>query len=761
MPEPLAAPTPAATSPLPRLCGLIIGLAALVLGVLYGSRQSYPRMPAALTLAVTFPPGIAGENEPLICTGMFREGDLLVVEYVDETTAVLRYDHWGHGGPSSPRIPFRPGVARTLRVEMPSLTTYVKPPSGARAPLRLVLDGRELLHTDVPYNGRQPTQIFFGENPIGASGAREFRGKIHGAGGNLIRGGPESYFTTSQRVLAWLRAKPWQFAAVVLASAGLGLAFAWIVRRRRAHPRPARPPRAPQPARPAPPVRAPSPARFLSPADLQRRRRARWWFVGSLGVALVGYAWLVTLGSFKFAYPEIFGSFYDYQARSFLEGRLDVPNDAIGGEAFEARGKLYGYFGPTPALLRLPFVIFNVHFGGLSRGFMLLFFAASLLAAFLLLRDAVKLTRDGSLDSPAEPSPFAIVVLVASAGYGSTIFFLGSRSLVFHEAILAGIAFALWSAWCALRHLHTPARRWWIGALVCGVLSLHSRPPTGLFALTLLGCVVVALISREWREGAGRVARHLGVGVLCVVGQLTLNGLAYLKFETFDPAPLKISRPYADPGRLAHIDGKSFHLVNLPFNIDTYLLRPNFRIEPRFPWIYMGSNSPRRVFPKSKIDLPDHTLALPYAMPSLFALATLGSLLAAIARPGTRPALAVLWAAVLPITLALFAAIATAQRYTGDFCPFLICAAVFGLAASEALAARWRRAARGLIVLLTVAGIAVTVALTLHYQGEYLWGVPEETRVRYQNLRRHVDTFFGLLPSTSKPPPPIRTDVDR
>ena len=648
---------------------------------------------------------------------------------------------------------------------MPSLTTYVKPPSGARAPLRLVLDGRELLHTDVPYNGRQITQIFFGENPIGASVAREFRGKIHGAGGNVIHGGPVSYFTPTQRALAWLRAQPWQFAAVMLASAGLGLAFAWIVRWRLAHPRPPRPARLPRP------VLEPKPARVLSPADLQRQRRARWWFAGSLGVALVGYAWLVTLGSFKFAYPEIFGSFYDYQARSFLEGRLDVPDDAIGGEAFEARGKLYGYFGPTPALLRLPLVILNVHFGELSRGFMLLFFAASLVAAFLLLRDAVKLTRDGVLDSPAEPSPFAIIVLVASAGYGSTVFFLGSRSLIFHEAILAGIAFALWSAWCALRHLHTPARRWWIGALVCGVLSLHSRPPTGLFALTLLGCVVVAHIFREWRQESAdarhaavlprHLFRHLGVGVLCVVGQLTLNGLAYLKFETFDPAPLKISRPYADPGRLAHIDGKSFHLVNLPFNIDTYLLRPNFRIEPRFPWIYMGSNSPRRAFPKSKIDLPDHTLALPYAMPSLFALATLGSLLAAIARPGTRPALAVLWAAVLPITLALFAAIATAQRYTGDFCPFLICAAAFGLAATEALASLCRRITRGLIALLTVASIAVTAALTLHYQGEYLWGVPEETRVRYQNLRRHVDTFFGLLPSTSKPPPPIRTDVDR
>jgi hypothetical protein len=80
------------------------------------------------------------------------------------------------------------------------------------------------------------------------------------------------------------------------------------------------------------------------------------WFLAAAGCASVCYAWVVTGGSFRFNHAEVFGSFYDYQAASFLEGRLDVPEEAIGGEAFEARGKLYGYFGPTPALLRLPFV---------------------------------------------------------------------------------------------------------------------------------------------------------------------------------------------------------------------------------------------------------------------------------------------------------------------------------------------------------------------------------------------------------------------
>jgi hypothetical protein len=221
-----------------------------------------------------------------------------------------------------------------------------------------------------------------------------------------------------------------------------------------------------------------------------------------------------------------------------------------------------------------------------------------------------------------------------------------------------------------------------------------------------------------------------------------------------------MSRPYTDPGRLERIEGRSFHLVNLSYNFDAYVLRPNVRLEAGFPWIYIGSKKPRRDFPRAKIDLPDFTLALPYAMPSLFLLATVGSLATAAAIPSTRAPVALLWLAVLPMTLALFAAVATAQRYTGDFCPFLILAGTFGLAGTEALPAASRRAAHGLLAATTIAAMAVTLALTLHYQGETLWGVPEEARRNYQMLRRNVDAFFGRNVDLNAPIPLPRPEAD-
>ncbi|MBM3856055.1 MAG: hypothetical protein FJ399_23345, partial [Verrucomicrobia bacterium] len=338
------------------------------------------------------------------------------------------------------------------------------------------------------------------------------------------------------------------------------------------------------------------------------------WFLGASALATLGFTWLVTLGTFRFAEREVFGNFYDFQAASLLAGRLDVPEEAIGGEAFEAHGKLYGYFGPTPALLRLPLVAAGVAFGQLSRAFMVAYFVGCLLAAYLLLIQGLRWRANAATpaaDAVAAPSPFATCLLVFSVGWGSTIFFLGSRGLIFHEAILAGIVFALWSSWCSLRFLARPVSRWWLGALVCGLLSLHARPPTGLFALTLLGGVTVALALRLLRRrpstAGGSPAppvalqRYASIGIACAAGVFTLHGLAYLKFGVFDPAPLSISRPYRNPERLATIEGKSLHAANVPFGFYTYVVRPNFRLERGFPWIYLGSPIPGYYFPRAKI----------------------------------------------------------------------------------------------------------------------------------------------------------------
>ena len=103
------------------------------------------------------------------------------------------------------------------------------------------------------------------------------------------------------------------------------------------------------------------------------------------------------LGRLGFLSPAgMLEEFYDAQAQSLLEGRIDVPPDAIGPEAFVHDGKSYGYFGPTPALARLPLEVFMpAMYGRWSRASML---AASLLAMLSVLLFFRRLERHLGLD---------------------------------------------------------------------------------------------------------------------------------------------------------------------------------------------------------------------------------------------------------------------------------------------------------------------------------------------------------------------------
>lgn len=449
-------------------------------------------------------------------------------------------------------------------------------------------------------------------------------------------------------------------------------------------------------------------------------------------------------------YPEIFGVFYDYQAASLLNGRLDVPYEALFGESFVYAGKTYGYFGPTPALLRLPFIYFGVGFGQLSRAFMLADYAACLVAAYFILVHIWKTARAADVHPPT----WAVVLLTLNAGLGSTLFFLGSRAYIYHEAILCGVTFALWSCYCTLRYLTAPERRYWLGALLCGTLAVNSRPPVGLFALAFLGFAAATQLWRNYTLGlpnsnplrAGLrflYSRHIGIGLLSVLGVLSFNGLSYLKFRTFDGAPLKYHVQY-DQARLANIQGKNFHLSNLHCNLDAYFLQPMAEFVPTFPYIYAtGQYTP--FYPGAKIDLSEPMVSVPCAMPSLCLLAGLG-LIVGWRKRALRLSLLSLWLAILPMTLALLAAVATSHRYTADFCPFLFAAAIPGCIVVDDFSPHWRKRSLILLSLLSAIAIYIAAAVAIHYQGYGVWGVPEDVRADYQKLRLRVDRLLHFPP---------------
>lgn len=700
--------------------GLLAFAAALAM---FGLARYVAPTGTAIESEVTFARSGAGSVQPLIVTGQRGAADILLFEFRDERRGVFLYDSWGREGLRSAEVEAMPGHTLHLRVEMPSLTRLKtgRDADVEEGRLRVVCDGRVVIDRVVESYPRGSRQLYLGFNPVGGSyGTRLLEGAMRDVNGRDMRGRTGMPLRFGQCLWGWLWDEPWQVLCVVM--------IAWLGWR-------------------------------VAP------RAAGWWiesvradcvgfwlehrvFLAVAALSAVSFAWMVTYGTFDFREGTgVLADFYDFQMASLLQGRLDVPNAGIGGEAFVWQGRLYGYFGVTPALLRFPMVVFDVAFGQWSRALIVLWFVGALTAAYLLLRDAVAV-----LDGVGrKPSAWVVALLTGLAGMGSTFFFLSARSYVYHEAILCGAMLTLFACWCAGRHARAPDGRWWIASLVLGTLAVHARPTVGLYGLAFLGWTTalhVLVAVRGLRKTGFWVAvrRPLGIGVLVMAGALTFNLQAYLKFGTFDGAPLAINRAY-DAARIAAIDGKNMHAANIPFNFYSYFWYPNLRFEGKFPWIYLNATGPRRDFPKAKMDLPDATLAIPYAMPALFVLATVGAMLVAWRRSEARAILAVAWLALAAPSFILLTAIATAHRYTGDFCPFLIAAAVWPLAALDGISRRRRTIAFGLIAAAGVWSLILTFAFTLHYQRAVVWGVPEEFRQSYRGWQERLSGRWWSLDS--------------
>jgi hypothetical protein len=147
-------------------------------------------------------------------------------------------------------------------------------------------------------------------------------------------------------------------------------------------------------------------------------------------------------------------------------------------------------------------------------------------------------------------------------------------------------------------------------------------------------------------------------------------------------------------------------------------------------------------------------LGLPYAMPGLFWLGFVGVMGSFWRCRPLRMTALVLGLAVLPMSLALFAAIATSQRYTADFLPFMVGAAALGTIMLDAARPALRNLGRLLFVGLTAFAILVSLALALRYQGELIWSIPERVTRDYQEMGRRMDGLLGIRPRADTPPTP-------
>jgi hypothetical protein len=494
---------------------------------------------------------------------------------------------------------------------------------------------------------------------------------------------------------------------------------------------------------------------FNSVAGSWRRTlRRHAYILPAIFLSLVVCAWFVTWGDWTFFERESFCGFYDAQARSMIEGHLDVPPKAISFEAYIFHGKTYGYFGIGPALLRIPLVLLFGSMDGLwSRSMMMIACTTNLICAYGIL---LLLRRDAEVETRSQR--FLDSLFILCVAIGSTNVFMMSRSFLFHEAIMWGGTFALLFAWTMLKYLQSPSRRFLVLAAAFAFMSFHSRPTAGTGAVLAMGVLTAILGLRalanpqaaQFSLAFGGIVKPLphaliGAAAVCITLS-TYFGVNYAKFRTFEGVPVQYYNLYIQtPSRMTVTGGKQIHFENIPTGLATYFGMRGLRFDREFPWVFLCRQA--TLLGSPAIDVVEQFSSFPVSMPALTLLAVMGSLAlirgsSETIRRARLPAMALLFGGGIVLMT-----VGITERYLHDFYPALIIFAAVGvcrLGSGKNVPGK-----TAMIAMLSIVSIALNCAFALVYQRVAPWGVPAAKQAEFVHFQQSIDRLLRHRSTTA------------
>ncbi len=551
---------------------------------------------------------------------------------------------------------------------------------------------------------------------------------------------------------------------------------------------------------------------IVAPADPSERCFGRW--ATAVGTAsTLAFAWMVTLGRWDLFQERAFSNLLDVQARSIAHGHLWVPDGSMGFEGFVIDGRTYAYFGVFPSLLRLPVFALTDRFDGRLS-------AVSMLIAFVLAyaSTARLVGRTHRLVAPdgrwSRGGLVVAIAFLAAVGVGSNLLYLGSSAIVYHEAILWGVAAVLASFASIVSWLGEPRLRHVVAAGAWATVAWLSRGSVGLgptVALGLLGLSVLApnratrwlapvpdRARRGWRAAAPLL-------VAGSVGAIAFAGINVAKFGSPTELPMdkQIQSVNPLPSRAAALEeyGGTIFSPRLAPAVLVQTMRPDLvRPSTTWPWLRFSRADPPPLL-GVVFDTVEPSSGLVVTHPLLLVLSGIG--LVAVARPRRRPPEvsadggadggdgdggddldpstppgAPGTAALRPLllggalgTLPVLTIAFISQRYVTDLLPPLLVAAAAGLTsvdgwisedADESTARRRSRTAVAGAVALAITSIAVTLSTTWTFQ-RFVSPPDAEARRSWLRTAIAVSDVIGRPPevehATSIRDAPGRADV--
>ncbi|HEY5991846.1 MAG TPA: hypothetical protein VIU10_04645 [Candidatus Udaeobacter sp.] len=427
----------------------------------------------------------------------------------------------------------------------------------------------------------------------------------------------------------------------------------------------------------------------------------------------------VTTGGRQIFVKEVLGGAYDSQAEHFLCGNVDVDVDAIGHEAMIVNGHARMYFGPFPALVRIPLnFVYPAGHGKWSR-------ISGFCAGVIALLAFAGLVRTGLCSSPlsSRARNWLGNACVLGFAFGSPLLLLLGNLSIYDEAIIWGLALSLGAIFFAFRSRQAEDSAL-TGALLgfsfCAGGALLSRVTFGAPFILIAPFLALRLPRSNRFTNLTTLVLPLGVALIFYIwlSCAKFGSLTGVNYDYYiNPVHSEFAHKFGvfSPRRILH----SF--------ADYFSLRfPSLQREPPFlgadrhfydhPFLYSN-------------DFSEVYLPLPWCSGWLVFGAIMG-LICLVRRNGADAFERGAAVALFGEFLCILAYFLLAQRYAADLYPFLIFCLVIFLGSGGVALLRSRHVIIGLIALSVIVNSLTTVSWLVNADQN----VPPETRAAWEKL---------------------------
>jgi hypothetical protein len=434
---------------------------------------------------------------------------------------------------------------------------------------------------------------------------------------------------------------------------------------------------------------------------------------------------IVTTGGRQIFVKEVLGDAFDSQAEHFLRGNVDVDGEAIRWEAMVVNGKARMYFGPFPALLRIPLnLIYPAGRGMWSR---ISGFLAAEIALFAFAGLISNALRNSSLSARAR-SWLGGACLVGFV-FGTPLLLLLGNLSIYNEAIIWALGWSMAALFFAWRSWDAAGRALVFSLLAfsfCAAAALLSRVTFGA-PLLLIALLLGFRLLREKRWPL-LTALFLPVGA----GLAFHLFLSYARFGSFVGISFDY---YINPvhREFAHKYGM-FSLRRVPYGLIDYFGLRLPSVQPHAPFL----KADRHFFGHPQLySLPFSETYLPVPLAASWLLT--GAIFGVIClfrkrcsdsfEPGTAVAFGLQ-------ALGILSYYALSQRYSVELYPFLIFSLLVFLRCGGHFLVRSYHVIIGLVI----------VSITINSLATVSWLVDAD-----QNVRPETHAIWNRFLGRSSP----------